>query len=114
MDAETKNKLIAISIGFLIFMISYFVIRSKYIKSKPTGYKKTIIIHKEGKVKEKITFEETYSNYQLGFFILFLIFLTITTGIYLTCFKCKNDYSMPDLSSSSSSSSIESGIKPLD
>jgi Na+/melibiose symporter-like transporter len=110
MDAETKNKLIAISIGFLIFMISYFVIRSKYIKSKPTGYKKTIIIHKEGKVKEKITFEETYSNYQLGFFILFLIFLFTVTAIYLTCFKCKNDYSMPDLSSSS----IESSIKPLD
>lgn len=115
MDPETKKKLIAISIGALIFMVSYFIIRSKYIKSRPTGYKKTIIIHKDGNIKEKITFEETYSNYQMGFVILTLTSLFLIVSIYLTCFSCNesSNYSMSKISSSISPS-IESSIKPLD
>ena len=115
MEPETKKKIIAISIGLLIFMVAYFIIRSKYIKSRPTGYKKTIILHKDGNIKEKITFDETYSNYQIGFFILTITTLFLITAIYLTCFSCgeSSSYSMSQMSSSISPS-IESSIKPLD
>jgi len=115
MDPVTKKKLIAISIGVLIFMVTYFIIRSKYMKSRPTGYKKTIILHRDGNIKEKITFDETYSNYQMGFFILIITTLFLITAIYLTCFSCgeSSSYSMPQIASSISSS-MESSVKPLD
>ena len=107
MDQDIKKKLITIAIGFLIFTITYFIVKSKYIKSKPTGYKRTVILHKDGKVKDKITYDETYSNFQMGFFILTLTFLLLFIGSYLFCFKGESSYSVPDVSSSMDINTIQ-------
>ena len=116
MDQDIKKKLITIAIGFLIFTITYFIVKSKYIKSKPTGYKRTVIVHKDGNVKDKITFDETYSNFQMGFFILVITAIILFSSTYLLCFKeSSSDYTSSSISPSSSiiSSSLDS-ITPLE
>jgi hypothetical protein len=108
MDQHTKKKIITIAIAFLIFAVSYFIVKSKYIKSKPTGYKKTVLLHKDGKVIKKTTYEETYCNFQFGFFILTLTFLILLFGTYFVCFKRgESCYSVPELSSSIEVNSIQ-------
>ena len=93
MDQDTKKKLITIAIAFLIFAITYFVVKSKYIKPRLTGYKRTVILHKDGQVKDKITYDEYYSNFQMGFFILTVTFIVLLTSSYLFCFKGNSSYS---------------------
>ena len=115
MDQDTKKKLITFAIGFLIFTITYFIVKSKYIKSRPTGYKRTVIIHKDGNVKDKVTFDESYSNFQMGFFILAITAIILLSSTYLICFKeSSTDYTSSSISPSSIVSSSLDAITPLE
>lgn len=76
MAIESKKKLIYSSLSLLIVAIVYFLIYKKCIKPKKTGCVKTIIKHKDGKVLEKNSIEETINSPEIGVF-LFTIFIIL-------------------------------------
>jgi hypothetical protein len=81
-----KTKLIYSTLSLLIIAIVYFIIYKNFIKPKKTGCVKTIIKHKDGKILEKNSFEETINSPETGVFIfcifIILVFVLIKKFIF--------------------------------
>lgn len=76
MAFESKKKLIYSSLSLLLVALVYFLIYKKCIKPNKTGCVMTTIKHKDGKVIEKNSIEETINSPEIGVFI-FTIFIII-------------------------------------